>query len=732
MPRRPFTGPSAAHRLRVWLVALVSLALLSAWAIRNGSKAAEEQPMIFDSAFEEGLQGWQEQGDAQFAVSSEQPHGGGQCARIVVVEGAELRYQQLFREFGPVQPGDEFRVTAWVRTEGVADGTGAYTALQFLDGASQRVGIEHSKLSVNNGRAGWEELVIEGKAPKGTEKGRVDLILNSHGTAWFDDVRVAQTGRLEPWPDLGSAEREVTVHTDEVLQPNFVGVGFHVFHHVHPISQTFLETVVAKRWREIDPSFARLNDQWNWDQATLDKVAAHLLRFKQTGTEIYMTTWGPQDTQPGEERASYAKRVVDNLEYLVRTKGCTNIKWYCMTNELTLGSWGTLIDDLPKFKDYHQHLYDELKARNLDIKLLATDASPIQRWNSIEWATENMDGITGAYGGHHYFNNHAPDDERFYPWFLPKLEWGVGLATAKGKPFIMGEFGCKQDGRTIDGVKRDVCIYWDTPDEPMVGIQLAEAAIAALNAGAYALGNWTFMDFPDEYNRSYINKWGTFKWTGNDYSTRAHYYGYGLLTKFCRGRATVFKVDCSDPYVRVAALQHHGTDTYSIAVVNRYQGDVPLDIRLEEANADADFRKYVYDPQNVPFHPHGDLQGPAGKVPMRDGRLTDTVGAGMLVVYTTAYDEEPPAPVTGLKVEKADAGVRLAWDPSPEPDLCYYRVYCGESADFQPTVEAQTGSTIATEFLHERQGTEGRSHYKVVAVDQSGNASISTTQGGNR
>ncbi len=686
---------------------------------------------MIEGAFEQGLGEWQHQGDAGFAVDQVQPHTGRQCARIVVAEGAELRWQQLFREFGPVQRGDEFRVTAWVRSEGVADGTGAYCALQFLDAASQRVGIEHSKLSLNNGRDGWEELTIEGKAPKGTAKARVDLILNSHGMAWFDDVRVVQTGRLEPWPDLGSAEREVTVHTGEVVQANFAGVGFHVFHHVHPISQTFLETVVAKRWREINPSFARMNDSYNWDRETLDKVAEHVLRFKETGTEIYMTTWGPKDTQPGEERAAYARRVVDNLEYLVREKGCTNIKWYCMTNELTLGAWGTLIDDLPKFKDYHQHLYNELQARNLDIGLLATDASPIQRWNSIEWATENMDEITGAYGGHHYFNNHAPDDDRFYPWFLSKLEGGVGLAKAKGKPFIIGEFGCKQDGRTIDGVKRDVCIYWDTPEEPMVGIQLAEAAIAALNAGVYTLGNWTFMDFPDEYNRNYINKWGTFKWTGSDYATRAHYYGYGLLTKFLRGPATVFRVDCSDPYVRVAALQHHGTDTYSIAVVNRYQGDVPLSVRLEGTGAVGTFRKYVYDPQNVPFHPHGDLQGPARKVSMRDGRFADTVGAGTLVVYTTAYDDDPPAPVTGLKVEEADGAVRLTWRASPERDFCYYRVYCGGSADFEPTVETQIGSTIATQFLHEGGRAGGRSHYRVIAVDRSGNASSSTEQGGN-
>jgi hypothetical protein len=66
-----------------------------------------------------------------------------------------------------------------------------------------------------------------------------------------------------------------------------------------------------------------------------------------------------------------------------------------MTNELSLAGWGKLAQYLPKFRDYHQALYDELEPRKLDIKRLATDASPISFWETIQWARENMDEITG-------------------------------------------------------------------------------------------------------------------------------------------------------------------------------------------------------------------------------------------------------------------------------------------------------------------------------------------------
>ncbi len=700
------------------------LALSSALICANlDLGAAEDAAMMLATGFEDGLTGWTDQGEAEFAADRGEFHGGRQSARIAVAPGSELRYQQLNREFEPVAQGDEFRVTVWVRSENVSDGTGAYCALQFLDAGGQRVGIAHRKLSVNNGGDDWERLLIEAKAPKGTQKARLDLILHAHGVAWFDDLEVVRTAQLEPWPDLGREERAIAIRSRDIVHPRLGGVGFHVFHHVFPISETHLNTVVAKRWCEINPSFARLNHSWRWDTAELDAVAAHLLRLKETGTEVYLTTWDPKDTQPGEDRAAYARQIVDHLEYLIREKGATNIRYYCMTNELSLNGWGQLVNDLGKFRDYHRNLFDEIEARGLDVRLLATDASPIDRWHSIEWATENMDEITGVYGGHHYINNHELDDERFYPWFLSKLGWGAGLARARGKDFIIGEFGSKQDGRTLNGVKMDRCIYWDTPQEPLVAVQLAEAVIAGLNAGCYALCSWTFMDFPDDYSKSYINKWGTFRYSGDDYSARPHYYAYGLLTRFFRGPATVFRVDCDDPYVRAAAVQHHGTGTYSIAIVNRYRDTVPVSVALPGRSPRVQFRKYVYDPANVPEHPFGDLQAHAATVRMRGGRLTDNLGSGTLTVYTTAYDERAPRRLRGLRIgQRPDGRPRLTWEANREPDLCYYRVFRSDEPGFGPAVSNQIGSTIATEFCDETADGGAPNHYKVVAVDQSGNA----------
>jgi len=520
------------------------------------------------------------------------------------------------------------------------------------------------------------------------------------------------------------------VVTKNPIRERFGGVGFHAEMFLNESTQDFFDQVLAKRWRELNPRFARLFHPWEpgrpgtRDPKALDAMARQLIFMKDAaGTEVYLTTGELKDTVSDEDRRAYAQAVVDDLQYLIN-KGATNLKYYCATNELSLGEWAGLRNDLPRFRSYHELIFDEIKKRDLKIQLLATDASPIVYWDTLAWATQHMDDITGIYGGHHYINEHAPDDLDFYSWFKEKCRWGVGLARAKGKGFILGEFGPAQYQELKYGLRWDTCKYYGTPLESLAGLQLAEAAIAAINAGVYALGYWTFMDYPDEKGEHWINQWGVFKWLTNDAVTRAPYYAYGLLTKFFRGPATIYRVNSADEKLRVAALQHDEGKTWSMAVVSRASQDIPLKLSITGFDQPAVFRKYVYDPRNVPVTADGDLQEPEGKLTLRDGELTDTLKAGTLAVYTTAYDDAPPAPVSGLEVTRiGDTRVPgsttsakvLKWVPNTEKDFCYYRVYHNG---------IRIGSTTATEFIDAGPTNYKQGRYSVVAVDQSGNSSV--------
>jgi hypothetical protein len=673
--------------------------------------AAWGQEMKFNDSFAD-LANWKTLGQAQFAFDATQGHDGPGAARLTLGEETPS-WQQFSRTWEPIRGDEEFAASVWVKTQGARDGTGAYLVLEFLDAQNQRAGIVHSTVSLGNGAKGWQRLSTEGAAPQNATQVRAGLIFHAKGTAWFDDFQFARTRTAQPLPDLGNATRTVSIDGAQILQTRFAGVGYHAFHHTHAMSETIKNEIVYKRWREVNPSLARLNDSNAWTQQQKNEIADHLRRMRETDTELYLAAWDPRDVPPGAERQAYAREVADRLEFFMRDKGITNLKWYCLTNELQMGRWGALLDDLPKFKDYHQELYNEFKRRNLPLGLLATDASPIGNWGTLEWAAQNMDDITAIYGAHHYFNDYAPDNLRFYEWFENKMKWASALAKTKNKDFLLGEFGSKQDGRVINGKRMDACVYFDTPMEPLVGLQLGEAVIAGLNSGSYGVAYWTFMDFPDDFSTTYANKWGLFKWAGDDLSPRAIYYSFGPLSKFFRGPARVFKSETNDPRLRVGALQNERG--VSIAIVNRNERAVPLKLTLKELPIPLRFRKYVYDSANVPKDKWADLPGPVATPSLIELSRGDTILPMSITIYTTAYDDTPPSAVQGLQVN----GNRLTWQPSRESDWCFYQVHRSPTKTFQPSPQTRIGSTVATEFTDKN--APATAFYKIVAVDTSGN-----------
>lgn len=709
---------NAAVCNKVSAVLFLVFIICSAMQLPAGGEEA-----LLRADFEQVIDYWQWSGKADCGFDGREPHGGALSARIAAqpdVERGQAGAEQSQWQYivSGISGGDRFRASAWVRAKDLSDRKNAFLELEYLDSHGEPCGADRGLPENAADEKGWQKQTASGRAPDAACLVRVGLVLRGNGTAWFDDVELVRVERGASRPGRGPDRRNIVVG-GRIVQPRFGGVGFQTFI-THSYTQPHFEQVVGKRWRELNSSFARVVHYRKRSPKKFDESAAQLAFLKTTGTEVYMITDNAPDLESADERTAYAKEIVDELERFVRGHGLTNLKHYCMTNELSLGGWGRLGGDLPKFKDYHRALCEELRARKLDINMLATDASPISWWNTIHWATRNMDQYTGVYGGHHYISEFTPDDARFYPWFLCKLKWAAGMARERGKEFIIGEFGAKPDGRTVNGVIQDRCVYWDTPQEPMVSIQLAEATIAALNAGVYASCYWTFMDCQDLPGATYVNKWGLFRWSGEDYSTRPHYYAYGLLSKFFRGPAAVFRVDCDDPLLRIAAVRHHGKNTWSVAAVNRNRTAVPVGIRFPRGLERADFRKYVYDPARVSLHPFGDLPGPADTIKLADGSLNDTLGAGTLTIYTTAYDDQPPAAVEGLTVEKTEDGHRrLRWKPSPEDDLCYYRVFRSPGAE---AGESRIASTIAAEFIDEKADPAAEYAYRVVAVDQSGNA----------
>jgi hypothetical protein len=518
-----------------------------------------------------------------------------------------------------------------------------------------------------------------------------------------------------------SAQPPVPLHLPaQPVSSTFTGVGFHAEMFLDLATPEFYEQVIAKRWVEMRPAFARVFHRTG-SRPALDAHLRQFLFLKQTGTEVYYTTGGPKDTQPGDEREAWVRTVVDDLQYL-RENGATNLSTYCMSNELSMGKWAAMVTDLEKFKDYHRLFHAELARRRLPIALLATDASPISNWHTLDWAASHMDEITEVYGGHHYANEHAPDNLEFYSWFLEKNAAAVRLARSKGKEFILGEFGPAQYLQHRYGIRWDAGRWNDTALEPLAGLQLAEASLAAMNAGVRAMGYWTFMDYPDDRASDRINQWGLFQWMKNGAKTRAPYYAYALLTRYFRGPAEVYPLSSPDPLLRATALRHRETGAWSFAMINRAPETRRISVRGGPASGTR-LRRYEYVVAHVPRTEDGDLPPATETVVIPEGEWTATLPPQSLVVFTSAFDEVTPAAVADLRAERIQytavphtptRAQRISWRASSSPDVIYYRVYHGS---------ARVGSTIATSFVDADVRRPAGHPYRVVAVDSSGNAS---------
>jgi len=87
-----------------------------------------------------------------------------------------------------------------------------------------------------------------------------------------------------------------------------------------------------------------------------------------------------------------------------------------------------------------------------------------------------------------------------------------------------------------------------------------------------------------------------------------------------------------------------------------------------------------------------------------------------------SIDNLPPGVPTGLLVAYAAGGNQLSWEPCPDDDFRYFRIYRGSLPEFVPDDGNLVEATIDMEWL-DSSSDPWDHYYKVSAVDQNGNES---------
>ncbi|HUV04862.1 MAG TPA: carboxypeptidase regulatory-like domain-containing protein [Armatimonadota bacterium] len=111
--------------------------------------------------------------------------------------GIALRSQAISQVIeGPITPGEEYRLSAWVRIQRlVAHWEWLRLSVQWLDENGKLIGEsrESDEDRANIDRHDWKLITARGVAPKGTAKARIWLHHHfEHGVVWYDDVCFAK------------------------------------------------------------------------------------------------------------------------------------------------------------------------------------------------------------------------------------------------------------------------------------------------------------------------------------------------------------------------------------------------------------------------------------------------------------------------------------------------------------------------------------------------------------
>ena len=497
------------------------------------------------------------------------------------------------------------------------------------------------------------------------------------------------------------------------------------------MTDEFRDERAIKSFRELSPSFSRVYvGMVGESKEALDRFADYYDKtFRHCDTTIY-AVGGSMPAFPEKlDVHAHADGVAKSLEYLVKERGCRKIRFYCLTNELMSGDqWAYFWfqKKMPLFKEFHEALYDAFRRHGLDIQLAASDGSyGRSQAEQLTWTVENMDLITGVYCTH-YYDGIKPGDPEAYGIFYSQFTNVVSLALTRNKRWMLGEFGVmppRERGVMVDDRN------WNGYDPSQAGVAAlttAEMAMAAVNAGAYAVMSWSFCDYPDPFvaedshdpvkHACYesakavykpdmkYNKWGVFRWSDvkKDYGPNPTYFTLGMMSRYFRKGASVLNAKVSDPLLRATVLENRD-GTMTAAIVN-------LGPRRVVAVGGWDSlprlpRLYLYDSAKPYANRFGDLPCPDRTVSPTGGELHVEIPEKGMAFVTTDYVERMPPPVKGIKV----ADGRLVWTALDDPEHCYYRVYAKGR---------QIVSTVATTCAIE----DALADFSVVSVDRWGNA----------
>lgn len=355
---------------------------------------------------------------------------------------------------------------------------------------------------------------------------------------------------------------------------------------------------------------------WNTNWARNEFQA--LDRLKARNIPI-MTGWW--DTPWDATSLEHANAVADFLEYLIKTKGYTNIFAWDGINEPNHRD----PTSFARWKLEVANIREAMGQRGLSVQILGPgiqDVDASTTW--LESAATEMPFDLAAYDCH------------YYPWSENGIADGEVGTVVKGivsaannidksnKPFYMEEMGWKYGYDSAADAQPNVLTY-------SYGLNMADMGIQVVRAGVSAPMAWRLSDAGSP------RTWGMYNGTTTDTALRPWAYSWTMLTHaFPKGSTMYAPADATGVRTLIGSTGSGSTMRWSLASVNRGSSQVSLTFSLPNAAKAKTFKRFSYVDGNRVV----DLLGfPASNgivTATSDNKVTIVVPANSFVVITNA------------------------------------------------------------------------------------------------
>jgi hypothetical protein len=250
--------------------------------------------------------------------------------------------------------------------------------------------------------------------------------------------------------------------------------------------------------------------------------------YQRLGASVVLcgVEWGMPDVFNDPE--GLARGWGELMEYLVRTKGYTCIRYWTLSNEPN-SYWLRKGLSFDAFVRIHELVAAEFKARSLSVQIMGSDDTAGLEWFASCANDPRYRALAGVLVSHRYFQ---ALEQYKVPSFLDDR-----LRLAADTPFAVMEFGF------ID--ERSGALINPLMESYPYALWALDFAIESLNRGAVALSIWCMHE--NYYPGNGFMNFGLWDFKDNQWHVRPVYHAWAALTRRTEPGDSVYPVTSTHP-----------------------------------------------------------------------------------------------------------------------------------------------------------------------------------------